>query len=655
MFTQANREIWIESPLPPDTLLLSAARVVEKLSEPFLIECEVLTQENSIAPESLLWKAVRLSIRLADGQPRSFHGYVDRIEYVGLSLPFHQYRLRAVPHLSLLALHSDSRIFQHQSTPEIVKTVFAKYQGLEALWKLIASYVPREYCVQYQETDLQFVSRLLEEEGIHYHFEPSGERHRIVLSDSPGTTLPCPRQDRFEFQPNLTTQTVNSTIHTIHRKETIRTVNVALTDYDFEKPRHSLLVNAGAQSTPQIFEYPGNFLTQERGDALARIRLEEIDAHAVVYHGTGDSGFLTAGHRMEVFGHPFPEFNQRFLLTCVEHRMVNDNYRTHSAAISTEPAYRNSWSAISFKVPYRPRRVTPKQRVMGAQTAVVVGTDLDRPYTEEYGRVKVHFHWDRWDQQNQESSCWIRVSQPWAGRGWGTVAIPRVGQEVIVDFLEGDPDRPIITGRVYNNDMMPPFPLPAGAVHMGFRSRSIGGRGYNEISVDDTLAQEGITIHAEKNMDTVVENDESLEVRHCRTKKIFVDEGTDIGQDRSEKVGRNESVSIAINRTHTVGQNELLTIGASRTHSVGSNEMISVKGTQQTTIGGPRFLSVAGGQTTEIGGAQKTSAGAEIHLSSPKITLTATNQLRLECGGGHITIDSSGVITIHGTLVKVNC
>jgi len=407
----------------------------------------------------------------------------------------------------------------------------------------------------------------------------------------------------------------------------------------------------------------------KEGERYAKLRLEAEQSVEKVFTGFSDCRDLRAGCSFEIAKHYANDLNKKYMLISVHHHATDNVYRVGQD--NGKFLYSNAFAAIPADLPFRPQPAAARPVVAGSQTALVVGLEMDKPHTEEHARVKLHFYWDRYGRKNGDDSCWIRVSQPWAGRNWGTVAIPRVGQEVIVDFLEGDPDRPIITGRVYNAEMTAPYALPAGDVNMGFKSRSIGGTGYNEISVNDTNLSEGITIHAEKDMSTVVEHDETVEIRHNRTEKVVVDEKITIGNNRTEEVvvneqikigvnrteqvGADESIKVGNNRTTTVGSNDVLTVSMTRTHTVGINEMINVGAAQELTVGGLRMVNVGVAQMVNVGMNHTLNAGHQIKLSAPHIVLEASKEIKLSCGGGTITIDSGGIITINGTLVKINC
>lgn len=646
MYTQANRPLWISGEFPEDSLLLEEFIVEEEISKPFRILCRVLVPVPGANLEALLWQPIHVGMSV-NGVTRHFHGRVNEVRLLDQDDPFAIWEIEAAPNLWFFDLHTDCRIFQNKTVVSIVKSVLKRDPSLEMFWGLNSTYDKREYCVQYKESDFRFVSRLLEDEGIYYYFTHTEKGHALNFGDySPaakptGDGAPIPYAATDDHRGGL------PSLSRMQRRRKVRTANVAMNDYNFETPRSNLNVMASKASFPQRFDYPGNYMEYGDGEKIAKIRLQEIDCRETVFEGLSSSSDLQPGFCFEVEDHITKAMNGKYLLTAVRHRAVNPVYRPMSGTAEQEFAYQASWQAIPAELPFRPARVTPRSYVPGSQTAIVTGVEMDKPHTEEFGRVKLHFFWHRWGKPDANSSCWVRVSQPWAGRNWGSVSIPRVGQEVIVDFIEGDPDRPIITGRVYNGDMMPPYSLPGGAANMGMRSRTIGGSGYNEISINDSLNNEGITIHAQKDMSTVVENNETIEVKNNRTEKVGVDEKITIGNNRTEEVGNNESVTVKGNRTGQVLGHDVLTVAKTRTTSVGINDMQNVGIAQQITVGALQMINVAGVQMLNAGFKQTLLCGGETLVK-------ASGKLILEGPGGTITIDEGG-ITIKGKQVFINC
>lgn len=661
-YTQQGRPMQIVTPLGQDVLLLESFRCDEALSAPFDLSCTVLAAQGPVAVDKLLRLPVCIHLETDErGSPRYFQGFVRQVDYLGRRDPFEVYSLSVVPWLWFLSLSSDCRIFQNRTVPEIVEAMFAKHGQRDYRLQLAGDYPRREYCVQYRESDLSFVQRLLEQEGIHYFFEHDAQRHVLVLSDQSPAAKPCPAKPEARFHGNLRMQRDDDVVQGFRLSRRVHTAAVSLVDFAFEQPDRDLEVTEGNQKASEAYDYPGGYTERNDGRRYARLQVEEQEAGRHVADGEGDCRAFTTGYRFRLRDHAVPELCADYLLERITHAAESNHYR--SADGQSPFAYRNSFRVIPSSVPYRPPRMTPKPVVRGSQTAIVVGPEGEEVAPDRHGRVKVHFHWDRRNGRDENASCWIRVSQPWAGKNWGAISIPRIGQEVIVDFLEGDPDRPIITGRVYNGDMKPPYDLPGGASVMGFKSKSIKGGGYNEISINDTNATEGIEIHAQYNMNTRVEHDETVFIGNDRTEEVVNNEKITVGNDRTEEVGSNEKVTVGGNQTlgidgnrsENVGKNEMLTVALTRTHSVGINDMLNVGGAQQINVGGIRLVTVGLAQLVNVGMKYTLDAGTAAKITAPEILFEATNELTLTCGGAKISIDAAGIITINGTLVKVNC
>ena len=399
----------------------------------------------------------------------------------------------------------------------------------------------------------------------------------------------------------------------------LRPGRYALTDYNFETPSTSLaanvdsVVDVGGNARFEVYDYPGEYEKKPQGEDLVKLRIQEEEATHFVLSGASTCRAFSSGYRFDLQDHYRRDLNQAYLLLEVHHSASAGEYYSSGGTSTVGETYVNSFTASPHSVPYRAPRITRKPIVQGTQTAVVVGPAGEEIYTDKYGRVKVQFHWDREGKRNENSSCWIRVSQPWAGKNWGSVANPRIGQEVIVDFLEGDPDRPIITGRVYNAEQMPPYALPANQTQTGTKSRSSkggGGANFNEIRMEDKKGSEELYIHAEKDENHIVENDQSINVGHDKTESVGHDETITIGNDRTETVSGNETLTVVKDRTRTVTQNETVTVALMRTHTVGINEAITVGAAQEVTVGAARTLTVGAAQATTIGVDHTESIGA---------------------------------------------
>ena len=601
-YTQANRLIALTTPLGKDALLLQSLSGREGVSQLFSYELELLSEDPGIPFAQIVGQRATVTIRLGDGSERYMNGFINRFSQSGSDERFTYYQAELVPWLWLLTRTADCRIFQNMTVPDIIEKIFKDLGFTDFKNMLQGSFEPRDYCVQYRETDFNFVSRLMEQYGIFYFFEHEENKHTLVLANSPRAHQPCPGQEYARLDYNANAMLDEDLISSWHKEQELRPGKYALTDYNFETPSTSLAVNVdttisvNGNSKYEIYDYPGEYLKKAQGNDLVKLRMEEEEAMHTVLTGTSTCRAFLSGYRFDLEGHSSDAMNATYLLTEVQHAAsVGDGYDTSTAA-GGEAHYTNSFTCMPYDVPYRPQRLTPKPIVQGPQTATVVGKAGEEIWTDKFGRVKVQFHWDREGRRDENSSCWIRVSHPWAGKGWGAISIPRIGQEVIVDFLEGDPDQPIITGRVYNAEQMPPYGLPANQTQSGVKSRSSKEGtpdNFNEIRFEDKKGEEQLFIHAEKNQDIEVENDETHWVGRDRRKTIDQDETTEVKRDRTETVGRNESITIGDNRTEKVGKDESITIGDNRTENVGKNENITIGDNRTENVGKDESLRLA--------------------------------------------------------------
>jgi len=611
-FTQTDRALRIDTPLGPDALLLRTFSGQEGVSQLFRFQLELLSEDDAIAFDDIVGKSVTVHIQTVDSE-RGLNGFISRFSQGGRDERFTYYRAEMVPWLWFLTRTADCRIFQRKTAPDIIKKIFGDLGFSDFEFRLHGTFRKREYCVQYRETDFNFVSRLMEEEGICYFFEhnPSGTKHILVLANDGTSHKPCPNQEkaRCDFTPGLWRG--EDLITDWRLEEEYRPSAWAHTDYNFETPSTNLMVTVKDDGKYELYDYPGFYLKKSDGDSLAKTRLQETLAFKNRVSAKSNCRNFTAGSIVDVTDHYRKDMNKKWMLTEIHHQCTMGDAYTTGGASSDGFFYANTFECVPSDVPFRPSRVTPKPNVQGCQTAVVVGPAGEEIYTDKYGRVKVQFFWDREGKKNEDSSCWIRVSYPWAGKNWGGIHIPRIGQEVVVDFLEGDPDQPLIIGRVYHAESMPPWGLPAKKVVSGFKSDSTkGSGGYNEISMDDTKGNELVNIHAQYDQQKRIEHDERVSVGHDRTEQVGHDEKITIGHDRTEKVGNNETISIGLNRKESVGVNEDIDIGANRTEHVGANESITVDANRTRMVGINESVTVGAAQEITIGGLQALTVGA---------------------------------------------
>ena len=720
MATQEHRSFDFKTPLGKDVLLVRQMSGTEALSEPYQWDLDLLSEKGDINADDLLGQKVALAFTMANGKKRYFHGYVTELSQGGWLQRYYRYHATVRPWYWLLTRTADCRIYQEMTVPQIFEKVVQQYGFTDYELRLSGTYQTREYCVQYRETDFNFLSRLLEHEGIYFFFEHAETKHTLVLMDDPGQHKTFEGYETVPYYGPGGKDALRERDHLEAWSYTkaVQSGSFATTDFDFEKPRKSLASSATIsrqhqQSTFEVFDYPGALsqLESSQSDVTTKIRIQELQAGYMVANGHGNAAGLAAGWKFTLDKFPRKDLNIAYVITRASYALSTDVYE--SGSHHDTPTFEVWIDAIDARTPFRSPRLTRKPMIHGAQTAMVVGPAGEEIYTDKYGRVKVQFPWDRYGKQDEQSSCWIRVAQLWAGKGWGMIQVPRIGQEVMVTFLEGDPDRPIITGRVYNGDSMPPYGLPGNATQSGMKSRSSKGGGdanFNEIRFEDLKGAEQLYIHAERNQDGVVENDQTHFVGHDRTKTVNHDEKTQVGNDRTEAVGHCESITIGMNRTEQVGVNEQINIGANRTesvganetiaitanrtiavgasetasvallrtHNVGINELINIGAAQEVNVGAAQMITVGAAQITSVGleqmtnvglhrsvnvggkqvhhvaGARSADVGAEDSLKvATRITIDAGESITLKTGDASITMKSDGTIIIKGNKITI--
>ncbi len=724
IYTQANRPISVSTPLGPDTLLLISVAGEEALSALFRFELEMLAIAHDSVPfDQVLGQSVTVTLVLPDGSTRPINGIVSsfcQAEVVagpqGRST-FIRYHAELVPRLWLLTKTFQSRIFQQMTIPDILKQVLA---GLDVSFQIQGTFQPREYCVQYRESDFQFASRLMEEEGIYYYFEHTASGHTMVVANTPWSHADVPGPTPITFETVAGGTRSEARITDWKKRQEVRSGKYTLRDYCFAMPRKNLEaiqrlpqsvqvgtvthnLRAANNSNLEIYDYPGDYAKRFDGidagggekaanlqniftdnDRTADIRMQEEGARAVTITGRSGCQQLAAGHKFELHGH----FNADgpYVLTKVNHRAeLKGAYTTGE---ETPFEYGNTFECIpfSYTYPFRPARTTPRARVEGLQTAVVVGPAGEEIFCDKYGRVKVQFHWDRQGQLDANSSCWLRVSQPLAGQGWGMITIPRVGQEVVVAFLEGDPDRPIITGSVFNAVQMPPFTLPDYRTRTSLKSHSYNNGdqdNFHGIVFEDTKGSEHLQIHSEKDMMTSVEHSKVITVGHDHHLHVGSSFLTTVGgfQKGSGSGGGNGDGGSGSgggegafswtsgNVSAQVSQSLALTYGVS-TSAVAGLSLGFIGGFQYDVVVNPLgFLGeLAGGATGLLGSAARgfgAIGGGEVYLTLGSYTTinygTTLNMLRGTVvnvtgnpGGAYMRVLATAVAAINfGTMVGV--
>ena len=673
-YTQNDKLISIDTPLGDDALLLTGFNGEEGISRCFSFELSMVSENHSISFDCLIGKNVTVAITLADGNKRFFNGIISSFSQGrgggegGGDAWFTYYRATMVPWFWVLSKTADSRIFQNLSVTEIVEKVF-KDQGFSGYrMDLQGSYDKREFCVQYRETDYNFVSRLLEEEGVFYYFEHQKGRHTMVLADTPGTHKPCPGQKTASCELSAQGVRENDAITAMEITQQISTSKCTLNDFNFKVPNTNLKMEVQGNGISnlgkrEVYDYPGNFDNKSAGDRMAKNRIEEEEAQYIRLFGTSGCRSFASGYRFTLKDHYRMDFNSKdYVLVAVTHQA------TEGYGIDSGSSYSNHFECLPFSVQYRPHRLTPKPVVQGTQTAIVVGPTGEEIYTDEHGRVKVQFHWDREGKRDDKSSCWIRVSQAWAGNGWGGLHIPRVGHEVILAFIEGNPDRPIVTGHVYHGINRPPYPLPDQKTMSTLKSNSTkGGDGFNEFRFEDKKGREEIYLHGQKDWNTEILNDknqaighdETLHVANNRMKVIGVNQTVKVGANDTETIGANKTETVAINKAETIGVAKELTIGGLYQVTVGAAMNETVVGAKAEEVGLAKAVIVGAHMTEKVVGNRAITVGQNLAatvtenctLKAKTILLEADEQIVFKAGSATISMKSNGEIIIKGASI----
>ncbi|EGM8354397.1 type VI secretion system tip protein TssI/VgrG [Escherichia coli] len=574
------------SAVPPQMLLFASLNGSETLGSLFTYVVQLKTSDTlnlgyvspaaNLPLKPMVGKDLCVNIELDGGGKRYISGLVTAARVVGHEGRSVTYELRIEPWLKLLTHTSDYKAFQNKTVVEILDEVLAEY-SFPVEKRLVENYPSRTWQVQYGETDFDFIQRLMQEWGIYWWFEHSENSHTLVLADAISAHKACPDSPLVSYyQAGLKLD--KEFIHTIMANESLRTGQWVLDDFDFMKPR-SLLANTVANPREtghadfEHYEWPGDYFTKDEGEMLTRIRMEEQRSPGSRVHGGGNIRTLMTGYTFTLENYPTAEVNQEYLLVQTT-LFIQDNAQ-HSGQ-EQHFSYSTSFELHPTCEVYRPQRTLSKPHTKGPQSAIVTGPAGQEIWTDKYGRVKVQFGWDRYGKNDENSSCWIRVSYPWAGKGFGMIQIPRIGQEVLVDFKNGDPDLPIIVGRTYNQDTMPPWGLPGMASQSGIFSHSLygGPTNGNMLRFDDKTGAEEVKFHAEKDLNTTVKNNETHTIMVDRTKTIVKNETISVGEDRNATITKNDGLSVKLAQTINVGTTYRLDVGDQLTLRCGNAALV---------------------------------------------------------------------------------
>ncbi len=624
-----SSRIIAHTPLEKGVLLFRALSGVESLSAPFDFTVELLSESDRVPPKSLLGQSLTLEIPLPSQAPRFLNGKITAVA-VGNEerdgTRYTSYNVHLQSDLWPLTQDKNFRIFQEQSVPQIIKTLLGEYNiGFDD--RLTSNYRLWEYCVQYNESTFNFISRLMELEGIYYYFSHDRDKHTLILADAP--------QLHSAFSGYETIPYIQTPGGGVGDSEGISQWTLAeqatpgiysLSDYDFRKPNAWLFQarqNPVSPSPGQIdvYEWPGRYTEHQQGEFYARVRQEawkaehqQIEAHATTFG-------IVPGHTFTLSKAPYAADNGDYLIISARYLLRENGY---TSGDSGEIEQNIDFTVIPADTPWHPRQYAEWPKTHGPQTARVVGPAGESIWTDKYGRIKVKFHWDRFGPDDAGSSCWVRVSSAWAGQGYGGVQIPRVGDEVVVDFINGDPDRPIVIGRVYNDACMPPWSLPAGATQMGFLSRTKDGDSStgNALRFEDKAGAEQMWLNAHRNMDTNVNNDATATIGNNLSTSVAGQEDHSVTGDRNHAVQGNEAISVQGDETVSIQGNETTDIKGNRTRAVTGNEECSVDGNRTATVKGDETREVTGKCTETITGIHTFTA-----QSNQEITVDGTQTM----------------------------
>jgi type VI secretion system secreted protein VgrG len=637
--TQDKRVARLGTALGKDVLGLAEFEITEAMSELFQWRLEAVSEQSDIDFDKAIGRPCSITVKTYDTE-RVFHGILVEARWTGVDGRYQVYTLEVAPWLWLLSRLSNCRIFNEKSVPDIIQQVFQDRGFTDFRLNLSESHPQREYCVQYRETDLAFVTRLMEEEGIAYYFEHSADKHTLVMVDSNSAYKPIPNRATIPWVASVGADWPGREhVHDWQKERRFRSGKVTFNDYNFKQPNASLKAekegtasyNRARQS--EIYDHPGNYKERGLGERFAKVRLEAEQAVDNRRHAEGEAVTLYPGGLVTLEKHPIASENAQYLVVRAAHHYTTEAYASAPDPGRADESYEGKYEFLPGGQPYRPLPLTPKPRVYGMHTAKVVGPSGEEIHVDEHGRIRVEFFWDR----DKSQSRWTRVAQLWAGKEWGFQHIPRVGMEVVVVYEEGDPDHPIVIGCVYNGDNKYPYSLPANKTQSGWKSNSSkGGGGYNEFMMEDKKGQELIRMHAQKDYDVTV--------HHIETRTIGEDFVSGASRSTTLLSGDDELTIATGNQTETIARNRSVTIGVNDTETVGAS-ISTTAGASISTTAGASVSTTAGASISETAGASiSETAGLSITVTAgASITIMAGAAINLVAGGSVISINPAGV------------
>lgn len=654
-FVQGTRHFTITTPLGADKFLLKNFQGEEGISRLFHYQVELISQDDSIDFSQIVGQKVTITVELPGGSDNQYiNGVVGRFTQAGKSVRFTTYFADLYPSLWLLTMNVDYQIFQNKSALDIIKKVFSDLSFTDFKDSTTKTYNTREFCVQYGESAFNFVSRLMESEGIFYFFDHSASTHTLVLADDSSAYLSMPGLDTVQASSSGRSWETADAMLENQIEQQVVVGQFKSDDYNFETPTTDLLATAsGSDTSRSVYDYPGEYTTASDGETVTSLRLDALQAPEKLLKGTSMCRAFHAGAKFTLANHYRSDANASYVLTSLSQSGDQDQYS-------------NSFEAFSSDTVFHPPCVTPKPKIIGSQTALVVGKSGEEIWTDQYGRITVKFYWDQSSASDETSSCWIRVAQGWAGKAWGSIFVPRIGQEVVVSFLDGNPDRPLVTGCVFNATQTVPYTLPDEQTKSTVKTNSSkGGSGFNELRFEDKAGSEEIFIQAQKDMNVTVLNNLTTTVTNARSTTVsqkddslVVDQG-----NRSIKVNTG-------NETHTVQGKRDLTITGNETHTNSADFTQNVSGNFTLKVSGNLSIQVSGSVSIQSGTSFDNNAGTALtNKAGTSLTNQAGTSLTNKAGTSmdneaqvSITskanashdVESSGILTLKGSLVKIN-
>ena len=659
-FEQTNAALSITTPFGADKLLLDSLQGHESLSDLFTFSLSMRSSDASLESDTIIGAKVSVKFAPHEGPVRYIHGIVSRFMYTGADKAFAYYSAEMVPNLWLLGLTRDRKIYQNKSAPDIIKAILTDF-SVAFETKLTGSYAEREYCVQYDETAFDFISRLMQEEGIFYFFSFTSSSHTMVLADSSSAHVVAVGAEQLRFFPDQGAGPELESVTQLEKVNRLVVQKVEVGDYDYLKPTTALKAESvGKSGKGKVFTFPGKHSLVADGTKRAKVIMESLQVQSEFGRGVSHCYLMNAGKKFTLSDHPIGALNTSLVVRRVIHSASAEHYS-------------NSFEVFDATIPFRAPIETPRPRVAGSQTAMVVGPSGEEIWTDKHGRVKLQFHWDRLGEKDENSSCWVRVSQSWAGVSWGALFLPRIGQEVVVSYVDGDPDRPLVTGAVYNGENPTPVTLPAMQTKSTIKSRSSKkGTAGNEIRFEDKKDSEELYFHAQKDMKVEIENDLSTTLTEGSETHIL-EKG-----DRTVNVKAGKEVhEVKGTRSLTVTGDETHASKADFTHTVSGNYTLKITGNLVIEAGGTISIKAGSSLATEAGTALTNKSGTALtnqagtaltNKAGTSLTNQASLGLKNKAGttldneGAMVTnkasamqtVDGGGMLTIKGGLVKIN-